>query len=122
MAAEHFAPPRSRVNDFALKLAKVNGTGSSSANNLLMRAIFRMGVPVSGKNLFPSNIQGLPTWYEIRVNKDGYTARAPPYDLMVGMRAQTYKRDVAEVRSGGSLLYDSPWPLDPDLFRDDVTF
>ena len=71
---------RTRVNDFALKLANVNGTGSASANSLLMQAIFRMGIPVSGKNLFPSNIQGLPTWYEIRVNKDGYTARALDYD------------------------------------------
>ena len=78
-----------RVNDFAVKLANVNGTGSSSANSLLMRAIFRMGIPVSGKNLFPSNIQGLPTWYEIRVNKTGYTARAIDYDLMVTMNAQT---------------------------------
>ena len=68
-----------RVNDFAIKLANVNGTGSASANGLLMQAIFRMGIPVSGKNLFPSNIQGLPTWYEIRVNKDGYTARALDY-------------------------------------------
>ena len=66
-----------RINDFAFKLATVNGTGSASANSLLMQAIFRMGIPVSGKNLFPSNIQGLPTWYEIRVNKDGYTARTP---------------------------------------------
>ena len=71
-----------RVNDFALKLANVNGTGSASANGLLMQAIFRMGIPVSGKNLFPSNIQGLPTWYEIRVNKNGYTARSLDYDLM----------------------------------------
>src|SRR5437870_12590693 len=85
-----FAP---RVNDFALKLANVNGTGSSSANNLLMRAIFRMGVPVSGKNLFPSNIQGLPTWYEIRVNKTGFVARAPEYDVMVAMNAQTIASD-----------------------------
>jgi 2-oxoglutarate ferredoxin oxidoreductase subunit alpha len=80
-----------------------------------MQAIFRMGVPVSGKNLFPSNIQGLPTWYEIRVNKDGYTARALDYDLMVAMNAQTYARDVKEVREGGYLLYDSSWPLDPEL-------
>ncbi len=79
-----------RVNDFAIKLANVNGTGSASANGLLMQAIFRMGIPVSGKNLFPSNIQGLPTWYEIRVNKDGYTARALDYDLMVAMNSQTY--------------------------------
>jgi 2-oxoglutarate ferredoxin oxidoreductase subunit alpha len=112
----------SGINDFAFKLATVNGTGSASSSILLMQSIFRMGVPVSGKNLFPSNIQGLPTWYEIRVNKDGYTARAPHYDLMVAMNAQTYKRDVAEVRSGGYLVYDSTWPLDPDLFRDDVTF
>lgn len=111
-----------RVNDFAFKLANVNGTGSASANGLLMQAIFRMGIPVSGKNLFPSNIQGLPTWYEIRVNKDGYTARALEYDLMVAMNAQTYERDVHEVRPGGYLLYDSSWPLDPALARDDVQF
>src|SRR5437588_9085193 len=111
-----------RVNDFALKLANVNGTGSASANGLLMQAIFRMGIPVSGKNLFPSNIQGLPTWYEIRVNKDGHTARALDYDLMVAMNAQTYARDIAEVRPGGYVLYDSSWPLDRLLYREDVTF
>ncbi len=111
-----------RVNDFALKLANVNGTGSASANGLLMQAIFRMGIPVSGKNLFPSNIQGLPTWYEIRVNKDGHTARALDYDLMVAMNGETYARDIKEVRSGGYLLYDSTWPIEPQLLRDDVTF
>jgi 2-oxoglutarate ferredoxin oxidoreductase subunit alpha len=111
-----------RVNDFAFKLANVNGTGSASANGLLMQAIFRMGVPVSGKNLFPSNIQGLPTWYEIRVNARGYTARTAEYDLMVAMNAETYARDVREVRSGGWILYDSTWPLNPALARDDVTF
>ncbi len=113
---------RTRVNDFAFKLANVNGTGSASANGLLMQAIFRMGIPVSGKNLFPSNIQGLPTWYEIRVNKDGHTARALDYDLMIAMNSQTYARDVREVREGGYLLYDSTWPLDPSLHRDDITF
>src|ERR1700729_1755404 len=102
-----------KVNDFAMKLANVNRTGSASANGLLMQAIFRMGIPVSGKNLFPSNIQGLPTWYEIRVNKDGHTARTADYDLMVAMNAETYARDVAEVRPGGYLLYDSTWPLHP---------
>ena len=102
-----------RVNDFAVKLANVNGTGSASANGLLMQAIFRMGIPVSGKNLFPSNIQGLPTWYEIRVNKNGYTARALDYDLMVAMNSQTYESDIKEVREGGYVLYDSSWPLDP---------
>jgi 2-oxoglutarate ferredoxin oxidoreductase subunit alpha len=111
-----------RVNDFALKLANVNGTGSASANGLLMQAIFRMGIPVSGKNLFPSNIQGLPTWYEVRVNKSGHVARALDYDLVVAMNAETYARDVKEVRSGGYLLYDSSWPLDAELARPDVTF
>ncbi|MBV9401914.1 MAG: 2-oxoacid:acceptor oxidoreductase subunit alpha [Bryobacterales bacterium] len=110
------------INDFAVKLANVNGTGSASANGLIMQAIFRMGIPVTGKNLFPSNIQGLPTWYEIRVNKDGYGARALHYDLMVAMNSQTYKADVREVRSGGYLMYDSTWPLDPHLHRDDITF
>jgi 2-oxoglutarate ferredoxin oxidoreductase subunit alpha len=113
---------RTRVNDFAIKLANVNGTGSASANGLLMQAIFRMGIPVSGKNLFPSNIQGLPTWYEIRVNKDGHTARALDYDLMVAMNAQTYARDIGEVRRGGYVLYDSSWPLDRSLYREDVNF
>jgi len=112
---------RQRINDFAFKLANVNGTGSASANGLLMQAIFRMGIPVSGKNLFPSNIQGLPTWYEIRVNKNGHTARSLDYDLMVAMNNQTYARDVKEVRPGGYLLYDSTWPLDPTLRREDIT-
>ncbi|MEO7332069.1 MAG: 2-oxoacid:acceptor oxidoreductase family protein, partial [Minicystis sp.] len=111
-----------RTNDFALKLANVNGTGSASANGLLMQAIFRMGIPVSGKNLFPSNIQGLPTWYEVRVNKDGHTARTPDFDLMVAMNAETYARDIKEVRSGGWVLYDSSWPLDKELAREDLTF
>src|ERR1700720_2468715 len=115
-------PISDRVNDFAIKLANVNGTGSASANGLLMQAIFRMGIPVSGKNLFPSNIQGLPTWYEIRVNKSGYTARALDYDLMVAMNSQTYAQDIAEVREGGYLLYDSTFPLDATLIREDVNY
>src|SRR5688500_16967162 len=111
-----------RVNDFAFKIATANGTGSASANGLIMQAIFRMGVPVTGKNVFPSNIQGLPTWYEIRVNKDGYTARTPRFDLMVALNPATYAKDVAEVRSGGWLMYDSSWPLDDSLKRQDVTY
>ena len=111
-----------KTNDFALKLANVNGTGSASANGLLMQAIFRMGIPVSGKNLFPSNIQGLPTWYEVRVSKHGHTARALDYDLVVAMNSETYARDVKEVRAGGHLLYDSSWPLDKDLARADISF
>ena len=109
------------TNDFAFKIGTVNGTGSASANGLIMQAIFRMGIPVSGKNVFPSNIQGLPTWYEIRVNGDGYTARAPRFDLVVALNPTTYQRDVAEVRHGGFLLYDSSWPLDPALRREDVS-
>ena len=113
---------RARINDFALKVATINGTGSASANGLLMQAIFRMGVPVSGKNVFPSNIQGLPTWYEIRVNKDGYDARASHFDIMVAMNPKTYEQDITEVRSGGFVLYDSTWPIKGDLIREDVTY
>ena len=109
------------VNDFSFKIGTVNGTGSASANGLLMQAIFRMGIPVTGKNIFPSNIQGLPTWYEIRVSKDGYTARPSEVDLVVALNPSTYAKDVATVRAGGFLLYDSSWPLDPDLVREGIT-
>ena len=111
-----------RINDFAFKIATANGTGSASANGLIMQAIFRMGVPVTGKNVFPSNIQGLPTWYEIRVSRQGYTARTPHFDLMVAMNPATYQKDVAEIRSGGWLVYDSTWPLDSRLHRPDITY
>src|SRR5438094_972258 len=111
-----------QVNDFAFKIATANGTGSASANSLIMQAIFRMGIPVTGKNLFPSNIQGLPTWYEIRVNKDGYTARTPVFDLMAAFNAQTFGKDVQEVRPGGWLLYDSTWPLDEEKMRPDIVY
>ena len=109
-----------RVNDFVIKFANVNGTGSASANSLVMKAIFRMGVPVTGKNYFPSNIQGLPTWYEIRVTRDGYAARAGRVDIMVAMNAETYARDVREVASGGYLIYDSTWPRSALLQRGDI--
>ncbi len=108
------------VNDFAIRVGTVNGTGSASANGLLMQAIFRMGIPISAKNVFPSNIQGLPTWYEVRVNADGYTARTPHFDLVIAMNPQTYAEDVASVRSGGWLLYDATWPMDDQLRRDDI--
>ncbi|HEX6316239.1 MAG TPA: 2-oxoacid:acceptor oxidoreductase subunit alpha [Gemmatimonadaceae bacterium] len=111
----------SQVNDFCFKIGTVNGTGSASANSLLMQAIFRMGIPVVGKNVFPSNIQGLPTWYEIRVNKDGYTARNAPFDLMVAMNTGTYARDVREIVPGGYLMYDASWPMAASLLRDDIT-
>jgi len=109
------------VNDVVIKIATVNGTGSASANGLLMKSIFRMGIPVVGKNYFPSNIQGLPTWYEIRVTGDGYQSRSNRVDLMVAMNAQTYARDLAEVSPGGWLIFDSTWPRSTLLDRDDVT-
>ncbi|MCP4332477.1 MAG: 2-oxoacid:acceptor oxidoreductase subunit alpha [Gammaproteobacteria bacterium] len=109
------------VNDVVIKIATVNGTGSASANGLLRKSIFRMGVPVVGKNYFPSNIQGLPTWYEIRVTGDGYHSRSNRVDVMVAMNAQTYARDMAEVVSGGWLIYDSTWPRSSLLDRDDIT-
>ena len=110
-----------RVNDFVMKFANVNGTGSASANSLIMKAVFRMGVPVTGKNYFPSNIQGLPTWYEIRVTRDGYAARAGRVDIMVAMNAETYSKDVRELSSGGYLIYDSTWPRSSLLQRGDIT-
>ena len=110
-----------RVNDFSIKIATVNGTGSASANTLLMKSIFRSGIPVMGKNYFPSNIQGLPTWYEIRVTKDGHVARSGKIDLMVAMNPETYARDVKEVEPGGYLVYDSTWPRPALLKREDIT-
>ena len=109
------------MNDFVIKIATVNGTGSASANTLLMKSIFRSGIPVMGKNYFPSNIQGLPTWYEIRVTRDGYVARSGRVDIMVAMNAETYSRDVREVAPGGYLVYDSTWPRPALLKRDDIT-
>ncbi len=111
-----------RTNDFAFKIGTVNGTGSASANGLIMQAIFRMGIPCTGKNVFPSNIQGLPTWYEVRVSGDGYSARTPEFDLIVAMNPATYERDIAEVRPGGYLLHDSSWPMAQEFLRDDITF
>ncbi|HXS28885.1 MAG TPA: 2-oxoacid:acceptor oxidoreductase subunit alpha [Steroidobacteraceae bacterium] len=110
-----------RINDFVIKIATVNGTGSASANTLLMKSVFRSGIPVMGKNYFPSNIQGLPTWYEIRVTRDGHVARSGRVDIMVAMNAETYSRDVKEVASGGYLIYDSTWPRPALLKREDIT-
>jgi 2-oxoglutarate/2-oxoacid ferredoxin oxidoreductase subunit alpha len=110
-----------KVNDFVVKFANVNGSGSASANGLFARAILRMGVPVAARNIFPSNIQGLPTWYEVRVVEDGWRGRRGGVDLMVAMNPQTWDKDVAEVDPGGFLFYDSTKPLPPSRFRDDVT-
>ncbi|MCZ6885367.1 MAG: 2-oxoacid:acceptor oxidoreductase family protein, partial [Alphaproteobacteria bacterium] len=112
---------KNRLNDFVIKIANVNGTGSASANGLLMKSLFRMGIPVVGKNFFPSNIQGMPTWYEIRVTKKGYKARSGGVDIMVAMNAETYGADIKEVSPGGYLLYDSTWPRQKTLSRTDIT-
>jgi len=111
----------SKVNDVVIKVATVNGTGSASANGLLMKSIFRMGIPVVGKNFFPSNIQGLPTWYEVRVTGEGHQSRADRIDVMVAMNAQTYEKDMAEVTPGGWLIYDSTWSRSKLLNRKDIT-
>jgi 2-oxoglutarate ferredoxin oxidoreductase subunit alpha len=108
------------VNDFVIKFANVNGSGSASANELFAKAVMRMGVPVSPRNIFPSNIQGLPTWYEARICEKGYTGRRGGVDMMVAMNPQTWEADVAEIESGGYLFYDSTRPMPPSRFRDDV--
>ncbi|MDB5956676.1 2-oxoacid:acceptor oxidoreductase family protein, partial [Ramlibacter sp.] len=108
------------VNDFVVKFANVNGSGSASANELFAKSILRMGVPVSPRNIFPSNIQGLPTWYEVRVNEAGWLGRRGGVDLMVAMNPQTWDADVAELSPGGYLFYDNTRPLPPAAFRDDV--
>ena len=112
---------KDRINDFVIQIATVNGTGSSSANTLLMKSIFRMGIPVVGKNYFPSNIQGLPTWYEIRVTGEGHLARSSKVDIMVAMNAQTYAEDLASVVTNGVLIYDSSWPRAELENRSDIT-
>ena len=110
----------SAVNDFVIKFANVNGSGSASANELFAKAVMRMGVPVSPRNIFPSNIQGMPTWYEARVCEKGYHGRRGGVDMMVAMNPQTWDTDIAEIESGGYLFYDSTRPMPPNKFRDDV--
>jgi 2-oxoglutarate ferredoxin oxidoreductase subunit alpha len=112
--------PIAAVNDFVVKFANVNGSGSASANALFAKAILRMGVPVSPRNIFPSNIQGLPTWYEVRVSESGWLGRRGGVDLMVAMNPQTWDKDVAEIEPGGYLFYDSTKALPKDRFREDV--
>ncbi|HJU39507.1 MAG TPA: 2-oxoacid:acceptor oxidoreductase subunit alpha [Tahibacter sp.] len=112
--------PISAINDFVVKFANVNGSGSASANELFAKAILRMGVPVSPRNIFPSNIQGLPTWYEVRVNARGWLGRRGGVDLMVAMNPQTWDADLKEIEPGGYLFHDSTKPLPASKFRDDV--
>ena len=108
------------INDFVIKFANVNGSGSASANELFAKAVMRMGVPVSPRNIFPSNIQGMPTWYEARVCEKGYHGRRGGVDMMVAMNPQTWDADIAEIESGGYLFYDSTRPMPANKFRDDV--
>src|SRR5207248_7237623 len=113
--------PISRVNDFVVRFANVNGSGSASANELFARSVLRMGVPVSPRNIFPSNIQGLPTWYEVRITEDGHLGARGGTDLMVAMNPQTWDKDLAAIEPGGYLLYDSTKPMPASKFRDDIT-
>jgi 2-oxoglutarate ferredoxin oxidoreductase subunit alpha len=112
--------PLTRTNDFVVKFANVNGSGSASANGMFAKSILRMGVPVAARNIFPSNIQGLPTWFEVRVSEAGRLGRRGGVDLMVAMNPATWEQDIAEIEPGGYLLYDSTKPLPPSKFRPDV--
>ncbi len=113
--------PISSVNDFVVRFANVNGSGSASANELFARAVLRMGVPVAPRNIFPSNIQGLPTWYEVRISESGHLGARGGTDLMVAMNPQTWEKDVASIEPGGYLFYDSTKPMPASKFRDDIT-
>jgi 2-oxoglutarate ferredoxin oxidoreductase subunit alpha len=110
-----------KINDFVVRLANVNGSGSASANRIFARSIIRMGVPVGSRNIFPSNIQGLPTWYEVRVSGAGHLGRRGGYDMMVAMNPQTWDKDVAGIDAGGYLFYDSTKPMPSSKFREDIT-
>src|SRR5271166_3932409 len=110
----------SAVNDFVVKFANVNGSGSASANGMFAKSILRMGVPVAARNIFPSNIQGLPTWYEVRISEQSRLGRRGGVDLMVAMNPQTWDQDVASIEPGGYLFYDSTKPLPPSKFRADI--
>src|SRR3990170_1346250 len=114
------AAPRRVVNDFSIQVATVNGSGSQTANLVLLRSLFQMGIPVSGKNMFPSNIAGLPTWYTIRANKDGYIARKKEIDFLVAMNPETAREDVLSLEPGAAVLYDEPLKL--NALRSDLTF
>jgi 2-oxoglutarate ferredoxin oxidoreductase subunit alpha len=118
--AAPMAEPIAAINDFVIKFANVNGSGSASANELFAKAILRMGVPVSPRNIFPSNIQGLPTWYEVRVSEAGHLGRRGGIDMMVAMNPQTWEADVAEIEPGGYLFYDSTRPMPAERFRPDI--
>ncbi|MFT5166535.1 MAG: 2-oxoglutarate ferredoxin oxidoreductase subunit alpha [Saprospiraceae bacterium] len=112
----------SAVNDFVVRFANVNGTGSASANNMFAKAVFRMGIPISPKNIFPSNIQGLPTWFEIRINEKGYLGRRAGIDLIVSVNPQSMIKDIADVKPGGYFVYDNTRKLHKEFLREDINF
>ena len=114
--------PISKVNDFVVRFANVNGTGSASANHMFAKSIFRMGIPVTPKNIFPSNIQGLPTWYDVRISEKGYLGRKEGVDLMVCVNPQSMLKDIQSVSSGGYFLYDNTKPLHKDFIREDINY
>src|SRR5689334_6355999 len=113
--------PISRVNDFVVRFANVNGSGSASANEMFARAVLRMGIPCAPRNIFPSNIQGLPTWYEVRISEAGHLGARGGTDLMIAMNPQTFDRDIAGIEPGGYLFYDSTKPMPASKFRSDIT-
>jgi 2-oxoglutarate/2-oxoacid ferredoxin oxidoreductase subunit alpha len=113
--------PLQSVNDFVVRFANVNGSGSASANEMFARAVLRMGIPVAPRNIFPSNIQGLPTWYEVRISEAGHLGARGGTDLMIAMNPQTWDKDIAGIEPGGYLLYDSTKPMPKSRFRDDIT-
>src|SRR6266403_3428568 len=113
-------PERQVVNDFSIQVATVNGSGSQTANSVLMRSIFQMGIPVSGKNMFPSNIAGLPTWFTIRASKQGFIARKKEIDFLVAMNAETAHEDVMKLEAGAAVVYDEPLKL--NALRSDLHF
>src|SRR5690242_12714386 len=110
------------ANDLTIRAATVNGSGSQSANLVLTNAIFRMGIPVAPKNVFPSNIEGLPTWFDVRVTALGYQCRARDFDVLVALNVATWQQDVAGVKSGGAVIHEDTFPCKGDTFREDLTY
>src|SRR5690349_2942862 len=108
------------VNDFQIVVATVNGTGSQTANSTLIRALFKMGIPINGKNIFPSNIQGLPTWFIIRLSKDGYTSRRETSEILIAMNQATVTDDIRDLPAGGLCLFPEDWKIKQD--REDITY
>ena len=114
--------PARNVNDFTIRVATVNGSGSQSSNLVLTNAIARLGIPVAPKNVFPSNIEGLPTWFDVRVSALGYQCRARDFDVLVALNAATWQQDVAGVKSGGAVIHEESFPCKGDTLREDLSY